>query len=116
MRTRPDDLAADCLAPDVAAWLLARRRPDPVTGLRQNGLSSDALALLALGLPADGPHGPAPHDPSDLAACVLTVRAAPERLRPRMQPTLDRWRAAVAVSYDLRAMDERLSPGGAPAR
>lgn len=110
---------ADALAPDVVQWLTGRWGRCPVTGLRQHGASSDALAMHALGMPLRDrlSREVRPYDPSDLVACELTVRKAPERLRPLMQPILDRWRLLVAERYSLDEMDAALaqydSDGGA---
>lgn len=105
------EVARDVLAADVLDWLAARRHADPGTGLRQSGISSNALAMHALGMPLDprteGPYG-YPLDAGDLAACYLTVMRAPERLRPRMWPVLAKWRVRVALHHDLTEMDREL--------
>ena len=93
---------------DDAAWLSSRHLPDPATGLRRHGISSDALAWhAAAGRPISDRE--APSDPSDLAACYLTWAAAPDHRRPAMHDTLHRWAAHVGSRYDLTELVDRLA-------
>lgn len=62
------------------------------------GLSSDALALFGIG--GDEPsERNYPSDPSDLLACILTYRMAPEWAAERMAPVLEKFTAHVEQRY-----------------
>ena len=94
------------LSADDAAWIVGRHTPDPTTGLRRSGTSSNALAWhAAAGRPVTDDE--APRDPSDLAACYLTWASAPARHRLRMETVLAGWAARVAERYDMTELVDR---------
>lgn len=63
------------------------------------GISSDALALWAVKGGEEPAERDYPSDTSDLMACILTYRMAPDHLRDRMKPVLDKYAAHVEESY-----------------
>lgn len=62
---------------------------------RFTGVSSDALAWYAIGRRDEPKPGEYPADEQDLAACERTYEMAPEFLKERMLPVLERYRAHV---------------------
>ena len=68
-------------------------------GQRCTGISSDALAQY--GLRGDREPGIAtyPSDLWDLAACERTYRMAPDDVRERMRPVLEKYRKHVSKRY-----------------
>jgi len=69
---------------------------------RCTGISSDALALYGTrGGPEPRP-GQYPADRGDLAACERTYLMAPDEVRERMLPILERYREHVAKQWASR--------------
>lgn len=64
---------------------------------RFTGISSDALAWFAIGRRDEPKPGEYPADERDLAACERTYEMAPEFLKGRMLPVLERYRKHVAA-------------------
>lgn len=62
---------------------------------RFTGISSDALAWFAIGRRDEPKPGEYPADERDLGACERTYDMAPEFLKERMLPVLERYRAHV---------------------
>ncbi|MEU0467260.1 hypothetical protein ABZ215_24935 [Amycolatopsis sp. NPDC006131] len=63
------------------------------------GISSDALAYYGAGKEPEPGLDEYPADPADLGACERTYAMAPEGIKPRMRPVLEKYRAHVAARY-----------------
>lgn len=65
---------------------------------RFTGVSSNAMVFYAFGgeYPSSDKF---PYDPSDLKACVLTRKMAPNHIKPKMDDLLIKYRDAVATRY-----------------
>lgn len=91
---------------DVVAFLAARMRSDRRwTRDRCTGISSDALTFHGVGDPEPGP-GSYPADLGDLMACERTYLMAPDEVRERMLPVLEKYREHVYARQEKYAAEE----------
>jgi len=92
---------SDVIQQATVAAFLADRLHCQVARARDRcwGISSDALSLYGVRGGPEPSRGQYPADRGDLAACERTYLMAPDEVRERMLPVLEKYRAYVAERW-----------------